>query len=386
MDTCICDISALKLWRTPPVVRLLVAGPEGDPALERCVSEAELTAFRTDLYRILPFCDEFAHGAKWRRFCGQSETLRDQFMALAPSLDVPVDILARDKSQRRTSTVLRPRLWSGELPWGSTKELTDELSVVTPEFALQQIAARAPWTRTFMIASELCGSFAVYEPPAPIRSFMQSLIDRHALPTRGGWEPCLSNGRLTSIWKRDPLTTPEDIVAFAKNCESPRGKKKLCDVAALVKPNAASPLEVQAGMLLGLPRRLGGEGHADFEFNAKVALSKDARALAQRSHCYCDLFWEEGALDIECQSAMVHNSWDSFVSDFDRAAALGQMGVRVLLATSSSLFDPYRWDAFADAVAQALGRSRRPKTSKEYIAEGDLRRELMADWGQLLRF
>lgn len=385
MDTCICDISALKLWRTPPVVRLLVAGPEDNATLERCVPENELVAFRAGLYTSLPFCAAFATSAKWRRYRGQSQTLRDQFMALAPSLDTPIDILARDSSERRTSTLLKPRLWSGDVPAGSFTELTDELAVVSPEFALQQIAARASWTRSFMIASELCGSFSVYTPPAPIKSFMQSLIDRHRLPSCGGWEPCLSNGRLTNLWKREPLTTPEDIAAFAQNCESSRGRAKICSVAELIKPNAASPLEVQTGMLLGLPRKRGGEGHVDFEYNAKVDLSKSAKALAARSHCYCDLYWEASGLDIECQSAMVHDSWESFVSDFDRAAALGQMNIRVILATSSSLFSYSRWGAFADAVAEALGRTRRPKTERETKAEDALREELMGDWSRLLR-
>ncbi len=384
MDTCICDISALKFWRTPPVVRLLVAGPADSPLLRRCVAEDELMSFRTGLYSSLPFCGCFADGPRWHRYCGQARTLREQFMVLAPSLDAPVDILAFDSSKRRTSKLLRPRLWSGEVPHGSIQELTDELTVSSPEFALQQFAARASWARTFMIVSELCGSFAIYEPPAPIKSFMQGLVDRQRLPSCGGWEPCLSNGQLTNLWTRAPLTTPEDILAFAQNCESLRGKAKLCKVAKLVKPNAASPLEVQAGMLLGLPRRLGGEGYSDFEYNTKVVLDKDARALAQRGHCYCDLFWEDAGLDIECQGAMVHNSWDSFVSDFDRATALGQMGIRVMLATSTSLFDTYRWDAFADAVAIALGKPRKPKTSKEIKAEYDLRQELETDWGKLL--
>lgn len=384
MDTCICDISALKFWRTPPVVRLLVAAPEDTPALHRCIREDELIAFRTGLHSSLPFCAEFADGPRWHRYCGQARTLREQFMPLAPSLEAPVDLLTFSSADRRTSKLLRPRLWSGEVPPGSFQELTDDLTIVSPEFALQQIAARASWARTFMIASELCGSFAVYEAPAPVKSFMQKLIDREKLPKCGGWEPCLSNGQLTSLWKRSPLTTPEDILAFAQNCDSPRGKAKLCKVARLVKPNAASPLEVQTGMLLGLPRRLGGEGLSDFEYNARVDLSKDARALARRSYCYCDLFWEEEGLDVECQSAMVHNSWDSFVSDFDRATALGQMDVRVMLAISDSLFDTYRWEAFADAVAIALGKPRKPKTTKEIKAEYALRQELETNWGRLL--
>lgn len=383
MDTCICDISALKFWRTPPVVRLLVAGQEDSDALARHVSQEELLAFRTGLYTSLPFCAAFANGPAWRRHCGQTDILRNQFMALAPSLDLPVDLLARDKAERRTSSLLKPRLWSGELPAGSIIELTDELCAASPSFALQQVAAHAPWLRTYMIASELCGSFAVYSPPAPIRTFMQKLLSERRLPSCGGWEPFVADGRLTNLWKRAPLLSVDDIVAFAESCESTRGKAKILSVAKLLKPNAASPLEVQTGMLLGLPRRLGGEGHSDFEFNAKVDLSREARGLAQRSCCYCDLYWEKDGLDIECQSMMAHNSWGSFVSDFDRATALGQMGIKVMLATSESIFQ--RREAFLDAVAASLGKTRKPLTEAQSKAEAALSRELMLDWNRLLQ-
>lgn len=383
METCICDISALKFWRTPPVVRLLVAGQEDGGPLARYVSQDELAAFRTGLYASLPFCGAFADGPAWRRYCGQASTLRDQFMALAPSLSAPVDLLARSKTERRTSALLKPRLWSGELPAGSIVELTDELCAASPAFALQQVAARATWLRTYMIASELCGSFAIYDPPAPIRAFMQKLVDERRLPSCGGWQPFVANGRLTNLWNRDPLLSVDDIVGFAESCESTRGKAKILSVTKLLKPNAASPLEVQTGMLLGLPRRLGGEGHADFEFNAKVDLSREAKALACRSFCYCDLFWEDSGLDIECQSMMAHNSWGSFVSDFDRATALGQMGIKVMLATSESIFQ--RREAFLDTVAASLGKTRKPLTEAQSRAEVDLSRELMVDWSRLLQ-
>ncbi len=383
MDTCICDISALKFWRTPPVVRLLVAGQEDSDALARQISQDELTAFRTGLYTSLPFCAAFASGPAWRRYCGQAKILREQFMALAPSLNTPVDILARDKTERRTSSLLKPRLWSGELPAGSTIELTDELSAAAPAFALQQVAARASWLRTYMIASELCGSFAIYTPPAPIRAFMQKLLDEQRLPKCGDWEPFVSNGHLTNLWKREPLMSVSDLVSFAEECESTRGMAKILSVAKLLKPNAASPLEVQTGMLLGLPRRLGGEGYAGFKFNAKVDLSREAKALARRDYCYCDLYWEESSLDIECQSMMAHNSWSSFVSDFDRATALGQMGIQVMFATSESIFQ--RREAFLDSVAISLEKTRKPMTEKQREAKAALNRELMLDWSRLLQ-
>lgn len=384
METCICDISALKFWRTPPVVRLLVAAPEDSSLLAHRVDLNELAKFRSNLYTALPFCKAFASGKAWRHYGEHARTLRDQFMALAPSLDTPIDVLYDDPSTRSSSGLIQPRTWSGELPSGSIVSLTDEITVASPQFALQQFAARAPWARTYMLASELCGSFTIYNPPAPIKTYLQKLVDQNALPICNGWEPCLSNGRLTDLWKREPLLTPDDLTAFAQGCESTRGKAKILSVAKLLKPNAASPLEVQTGMMLGLPRRRGGEGLSGFEYNTKVLLSKDAQALAQKSYCLCDLLWEEQGLDVECQSMLAHNSWDSLVSDFDRAAALGQMGVRVIFATNSSVFDASRRDAFITAVANSLGKRVKPKSAVELKAQAALEKELMVDWNRLL--
>ena len=50
--------------------------------------------------------------------------------------------------------------------------------------------------------------------------------------------------------------------------------------ARLCVPLAASPLEVQAGMLLGLPPELGGEGYAGFSHNHEVVLDVPARRIA----------------------------------------------------------------------------------------------------------
>ena len=154
--------------------------------------------------------------------------------------------------------------------------------------------------------------------------------------------------------------------------------------AELVTPGAASPLEVQTALLLGLSRRRGGKGLGEFEHNAKVALSPNAQLLAQRNHCYCDLFWEDASLDVECQSKMVHDNEESLISDFDRAAALEQMGIRVLFASHDMLGSRDRFDAFAKLVAERLGRRLKPETEKEKRAATQLRAELLVDWAKLI--
>ena len=154
--------------------------------------------------------------------------------------------------------------------------------------------------------------------------------------------------------------------------------------AELVVDGAASPFEVVAGMLLGFSRRLGGEGYGAFSHNRKVALTLDSRRLARRGFLVCDLFWAAGegrrALDVECQSRLVHASGDAALSDADRSAALDLMGVDVVNVTYGQLADPRRFEALSQLVAQKLGVPHREKTAGQRAAAERLRAEVFVDW------
>ncbi len=147
-------------------------------------------------------------------------------------------------------------------------------------------------------------------------------------------------------------------------------------------PGAASPFEAQAGVILGFSRRLGGEGHAGFAHNRRIVLSREARALAQRASCYCDLYWDEGWI-LECQSKLARNR-EGYLSDADRAAALELMGVTVLPATYAQLTTEERVEALSKLVAEKRGIAWRPKTEREREVGRRLRGEVLRSWDTLL--
>ena len=160
------------------------------------------------------------------------------------------------------------------------------------------------------------------------------------------------------------------------------GCATLRQAAELVIPNAASPFETQAGILLGFSRRRGGEGFEGLTHNEKIELSRDARLIAGRECCYCDLYWPCG-LDVECQSAQYHDNMEGLLSDSDRTAALSLMGVNVLPLTYDGLKDEKRFAAFSSAVAQALGVEQKPRTATQLKAMKRLRSEVFAPWTTL---
>lgn len=382
MDTIICGATAYRYWRTPPIVLYLAAAPVDSPALRRFARQDEILAFRSDLAERLPFLKECS-GPSWRNPGDSAKSVRDARWLLAPSAEFPIDVLTQNKRHRRASRLINPTLLQGDLPRRSTQDITDELRVASPAFAMLQLAAHSSLIRTVLLASELCGTYAVYHAPSPIADELQRLATRGRLGTFGGWRPCLDpDGRITDLWSREPLATPDDLLQMADEAAGKPGCATLRQAAELVIPNAASPFETQAGILLGFSRRRGGEGFEGLTHNEKIELSRDARLIAGRECCYCDLYWPCG-LDVECQSAQYHDNMEGLLSDSDRTAALSLMGVNVLPLTYDGLKDEKRFAAFSSAVAQALGVEQKPRTATQLKAMKRLRSEVFAPWTTL---
>lgn len=389
MEAVLCDTSAFLYWRTPPLVRLLASEPEDSPLLRELLAPAEIRAFRHALRESTPLCAAATGPGRGRAHPGRAAgAVAASATALSVALSPPVDLLVCHASERSASTLVRPRLCAAPPEPDGWRQVAPGIGAVSPLFSLQQIATRCSLARTVMLASELCGSFSVYVPPEPVRALLQRLIDEGRLPRISNWSPALDrNGRLTELWTRPPLATPEQIREFAERSPTARGRARLLRAAGLVVAAAASPFEVRAGMLLGLSRRLGGEGYGPFRHNQRVVLTREARHLARRAFLICDIYWDatesRRALDVECQSRLEHASGDAALSDADRATALDLVGIDVVSVTYGQLASPARFDALAQLIAQKLGMPWRERTPSEAAAASRLRREVFADWATL---
>ena len=389
MKTIICDRTALLYWRTPPIVRLLASAPEDDELLRSIVGEQRLRQFRDELAQESVLVQTL-RGDTLRKahFGPEAERIRQLAYVLAPSVRAPVDLLAHAPNDRRASQIAHPRVWQEKLPPGSELALADGTSVVSPEFALLEIASRASLVQTALLCSEFCGKFAVYRAPQAVDRLLQELAGQRRLPSYEGWTPVLGqDGTVGTLWTRDPLCTPEGLLACADASASRKGRARLCKATALVVPGAASPFEVQAGILLGWGPRLGGEGYAGFEHNHLVRLLPSAQRVAQRSHCVCDLYWAgddtHRALDVECQSEEHHAGGHEGLSDANRATALQIMGTDVIELTYGQLTDTARFTAVSRLVAKRLGRDFHEKTQLEWKKALGLRKEIFVDWASL---
>lgn len=346
MDTCICDISALRFWDTPPLVTAIMgSGPEDARALGFSSAEQMETVQRSVLEesRLYAICSK--GGRRWNAASDHSLNLREVAPLLAAGLEPPVHVLARTQSERYCSELITPALWTQEIPPGVFIQIVESVRVATPEFALMQLVKRLGLNKCLLIASGLCGTYAEYRAP---RSLERCLA---IAARKGGWKPYLIGDKLQVLWQREPLVTPDSIRRMATLASHARGAGKLRQVAELVFPGAASPFESKAGLILGLPESLGGYGHTGMIHNKQVLLQMGSQRLSEKRCCYCDLYWEEG-VDVECQSRIAHDNEASFLSDAERAAALLNEGITVLPLTYAQLSDRSRLDEFAHVLSK----------------------------------
>lgn len=386
MEATICDISAFDYWRIPPVVQILIAGEEDDSTLQKMSADIDIAALRSSVVEQLPLCQTFfKKSPHTRSVSGLTRALAQVVPLLAANHEGPVDVLLTKQSQRHSSVFLKPHLWQKQLPEGSTMSLFGDIGITSPAFTLLELAARANDVQTLMMASELCGSFAVYSPPSLIREALEKLLPddqnpKRRIPVVGGWRPFVdSKGHLSSLWQRPPLVHPRELAALADRSDSRRGASRMKLASELVKESAASPFEVQTALLLGLPYRNGGQSLDGFVCNKKIDLTHRATLLAEKRHCYCDLYWEEG-LDLECQSTLVHQNAESYLSDSERALALESMGIKVLPITFDQISSRERFDAASQLIAKTLGLKLPKKTTREQSQELELRRQVLIDW------
>lgn len=239
-----------------------------------------------------------------------------------------------------------------------------------------------------LVLAEMCGLFAVCALPATLEVELSRAIDSGTISTTLGWVRCPSEGGAASnLWRRDALALDGDLDRFCSDVCGMRYGNRFMAVSHLVPLGAASPFEVEAYLLLGLPRALGGEGFCGIELNVKVVLSTSARAIVGKTCVYIDLLLSSPdgrrQVAIECQGKASHGRAGDGLRDADRMTALQAMGYDVLLLTHGQISDEDRFRAIVKAVCRMLDVEYRDKSSDEQRVEALLRSELFVDWTKL---
>lgn len=298
-------------------------------------------------------------------------------------LHTPLDCTVFHANKRRSSKYYRYHLSNTDLPFGCFRPCNHGCYVASPPYALLTSAAFLTETQLLMLAFEFCGTYSVYSPRTRTEKLLQDAYAKRAINPTDGWNRvCSATGKASNLWKREPLTTPDELLAFCTEARGLAGAKRLRRVASLVTGVCASPFEAQASILLGLPRRLGGQGY-HFNNNHRIELTTSAQAIYPHTCCYADIFFEatdeHSALDIECQGRSVHDNEAASISDSNRIAALQSMGIEVIPLTFEQFYDADRFCAILDLIATKLDTSIKPKTERQLSIETNRRHDVLVD-------
>lgn len=298
-------------------------------------------------------------------------------------LHTPLDCTVFHANKRRSSKYYRYHLSNTDLPFGCFRPCNHGCYVASPPYALLTSAAFLTETQLLMLAFEFCGTYSVYSPRTRTEKLLQDAYAKRAINPTDGWNRvCSATGKASNLWKREPLTTPDELLAFCAEARGLAGAKRLRRVASLVTGVCASPFEAQASILLGLPRRLGGQGYL-FNNNHRIELTTSAQAIYPHTCCYADIFFEatdeHPALDIECQGRSVHDNEAASISDSNRIAALQSMGIEVIPLTFEQFYDADRFCAILDLIATKLDTSIKPKTERQLSIETNRRHDVLVD-------
>lgn len=301
---------------------------------------------------------------------------------------LPLHAIVRDPQLRRPSLVVKPRVWTGDLPAGAFYDDEDlGITYASPAFTVFTMASQLSITQMIMAMYELTGSWSIYRPNREIQIQIDHM-ENTRLAWVGGWQQVrTTRGLATSLWKRGPLITTHELLAFARGISGMRNAQKHLRAAARVQGNTASPLEARLSMLLSLPPREGGEGFPPFFANYRIAYSHTAATLAGKHTCYADIFFPatetHPAIDVECHGHSVHDGDAQGGVDANRSLALQHMGIEVIHVTHEQLADIDRFEAFCDHLAARLRFKRRSKTEAMLNRRDTLRSELFGSWETL---
>lgn len=351
MKEVLCDITALRYHRTPPQALLLC------PPMSRVESDR-----RRDRLRSNPMATEL--------------------------LGLPLYLLVTSRNERACGATVRQRLFLGELPTGAIVEGLHGYDVASPLMTVFTVSRRLSDLATLMLLSELCGSFSLCSLPERLERALENVAVEHPQLTSMKWERCpVTDKDEASLWRRPRLVSPEGLQRFCREIAPYRGGKRFGNIAQHVVQNAASPFEVEAALLIGLPRNMGGEGMRIKGMNVKIVLSERVKRLVDSEAVYADILLESADGDIqvvlECQGKGTHGERGVNDSDAVRMTALQSMGYTVYLLTHDLISDEAKFSVTFKSICRDLDAPYYPKTPDEEEAERKLRGELFISWEKL---
>ncbi|MDO4437357.1 MAG: hypothetical protein Q4B77_05340 [Coriobacteriaceae bacterium] len=164
-----------------------------------------------------------------------------------------------------------------------------------------------------------------------------------------------AQGQPTDLWKRPPLTTRDDLEAFASTIRGARNSKRVLEALGLVQNGSASPLETKACIMLTSSVWQGGEGWRKPFLNRRIALDRNAQAVSHQHYCIGDMVWPDTMGLVELLGEAYHTDRMGFKKETGRSAALDYLGYNLVEFTYEQLANLEIYDTLIGTYADRLG-------------------------------
>lgn len=238
--------------------------------------------------------------------------------------------------------LLTTHVWASPSYLDCFYQLSPGLYVCSPELTFLQMASTLPLLELIKLGFELCCTYRMRGDD----------IDYH----------------------QDPLT---DVSRLRKVVELHRGKTgaaKALKALEYVRDRAGSPREIALAMLIGLPYKYGGASFGMPTMNQPVDLSPEAKTLASKDKCICDLYFPRWSLDLEYEGYEFHSGSSKMEQDSLRRDALALMGVKVITVTNKQIIDLDKLNALIKLISKTTGKRFRPEVAGFAARQRELQR------------
>ena len=236
-----------------------------------------------------------------------------------------LDSIVFDKNQTRLSKTHRARQLTTAIPENAFYDLGGGVMIPSPAFTFVRIASVLSVIELIAYGDELCGHY-VFDERAE-RGMRQREI---------------------------PLTDISQLESMVASAHGARGRSNALAALPHIVAHSASPMETMDEMLLCLPYRLGGYGIYKPTMNYFVEFSAEARTIAGKSFCYCDLCWPKYFLGCEHQGLFDHAQAKAYASDRARVNGPKAQGYEILELTNGQVSDLKAFEEIALYLARRL--------------------------------
>ena len=257
-----------------------------------------------------------------------------------PSPEHLLNVLVPSSGVRGRSKCVLASVWSGPIPKGAFRKVSEDAFVSSPEFLFLQMARTLDLIELIELGMELCGTYR-----------------RNAADDRTSYDQPI-------------LATPRSIAAFVEKAGPTPGTNRAKQALKHISANSASPFETIVYLLLCLPRRLGGYAFPKPTLNTSITLSKRGKRHTLRKSSSPDLFWRFANLDLECHGS-VHELEGTRTEDSMRRKALERMGIEVIELTYAEVKDPALFRATVRRLATRLGVRLRARSEGDFASHED---------------